>query len=74
MICKQTDLLYQVSMICESELLKSARLENILKECDVRVMGIHCLASIKNEFVYTVWNEMLNLILVNYAKTLNNIM
>ncbi|KYM93376.1 hypothetical protein ALC62_16023, partial [Cyphomyrmex costatus] len=43
MICKQTDLLYQVSAVynCESELLKSARLENILNECDVRVMRIH---------------------------------
>lgn len=43
MICKQTDLLYQVSTIhnCESELLKSARLESILKECDVRIMRIH---------------------------------
>jgi len=43
MICRQTDLLHQVSMIynCESELLKSARLKNILKECDVRVISIH---------------------------------
>ncbi|KYQ54067.1 hypothetical protein ALC60_11112, partial [Trachymyrmex zeteki] len=43
MICRQTDLLYQVSAIynCESELLKSARLENIIKECDVRLMRIH---------------------------------
>ncbi|XP_067204288.1 uncharacterized protein [Linepithema humile] len=43
MICKQTDLLYQISTVhtCESELLKSARLENILKECDIRVMKIH---------------------------------
>ncbi|KAL6258287.1 hypothetical protein P5V15_010229 [Pogonomyrmex californicus] len=37
MICKQTDLLYQISAIhnCESELLRSARLESILKECDI---------------------------------------
>lgn len=43
MICKQTDLLYQVSTIynCESELLKSARLDNILSECDIRLMKIH---------------------------------
>jgi len=47
MICKQTDLLYQVSAIyCESKLLKSAKIrikirEHILKECDVRVMRIH---------------------------------
>lgn len=41
-ICKQTDL-YQVSAIhnCESELLKSARLESILAKCDVRVMKIY---------------------------------
>jgi len=43
MIGKLTDLLYQDSTIfnCELELLKSARLENILKECDVRVMKIY---------------------------------
>lgn len=43
MFCKQTDLLYQVSAThnCESELLKSARLDNILKECDVRIMRIY---------------------------------
>jgi len=43
MICKQIDLLYQVSAIynCESDLLKSIRLEDILKKCDVRVMNIH---------------------------------
>lgn len=43
MICKQTDLLYQVSAIynCESELLKSARLESILRECDVRIMRVY---------------------------------
>lgn len=42
-ICKQTDLLYQVSAVqnCESELLKSARLESIMKECDIRVTRIH---------------------------------
>ena len=36
-------LLYQISVIhnCESELLKSARLESILAECDVWVMKIH---------------------------------
>jgi hypothetical protein len=44
MICRQqTDLLYQVATVhnCESKLLKSARLENVLKECDIRVMKIH---------------------------------
>ncbi|EFN86770.1 hypothetical protein EAI_05491, partial [Harpegnathos saltator] len=43
LICKQTDLLYQIAGThnCESELLKLARLENLLKECDVRLMKIH---------------------------------
>jgi hypothetical protein len=43
MICRQTDLLYQISTIhnCESELLQSARLENVWKECDIRVVKIH---------------------------------
>jgi len=42
MICKQTNLLYQVSATynCKSELLKLARLESILKECDIRVIKI----------------------------------
>jgi hypothetical protein len=49
-ICRQTDLLYQISSThnCESELLKSARLENILKECDIRLMKIH----------NTVWHQL----------------
>ncbi|XP_072758657.1 uncharacterized protein [Anoplolepis gracilipes] len=43
MICKQTNLLFQITGIhnCESELLRSARLDNILKECDIRLMKLH---------------------------------
>lgn len=69
MICKQTDLLYQVSAIhnCESELLKSARLESILKECDVRVMKIHNTVwyqlKTTNSWIYTApRNETLHIL------------
>ena len=59
MICKQIDLLYQVSAIynCKSELLKSTRLEDILKECDVRIMRIHNIVwyqlKITNSLLYS---------------------
>ncbi|XP_067207020.1 uncharacterized protein [Linepithema humile] len=63
MICKQTDLLYQVSSVhnCESELLKSAKLEKVLKECDVRLLKIHHtgwyqLQSV-NSWLYTAPHE-----------------
>ena len=69
MICKQTDLLYQVSATynCESELLKSARLESILAECDVRVMKIHNTAwyqlKTTNSWLYTApRNETLHIL------------
>ncbi|KYN27540.1 hypothetical protein ALC57_03068 [Trachymyrmex cornetzi] len=68
MICRQTDLLYQVSAIynCESELLKSARLENILKECDVRIMRIHTVwyqLKTTNSWLYTApRNETLHIL------------
>lgn len=49
-ICKQTDLLYQISSTytCESILLRTARLENILQECDVRI----------TKFRTTVWHQL----------------
>ncbi|EFN80184.1 hypothetical protein EAI_00058, partial [Harpegnathos saltator] len=49
-ICKQTDLLYQISSThtCESILLKAAKLENILHECDVRI----------TKFRTTVWHQL----------------
>lgn len=63
MICKQTDLLYQISAVhnCESELLKSARLETVLKECDIRLMKIHNTVWIQlrstNSWIYTAPRE-----------------
>ncbi|KAL6268412.1 hypothetical protein P5V15_001547 [Pogonomyrmex californicus] len=77
MICKQTDLLYQISAIhnCESELLRSARLESILKECDIRVMRIHNTVwyqlKTTNSWLYTAPRNEIDILFIFCAKITN---